>query len=151
MPGTEIRPFAAQDREAFLAMWRAFIATAPNEPGNPRIGEVNFERVMSGGPLRGIVACRDGQPLGFALFLAFPFTWARGDVCYLQDIFVAGEARGQGLARAMIAHLVALGEANGWFKIFWMIPPENATAQRLYDKVAKRMDYIRYDLNVCEP
>lgn len=151
MAQIEIRPFIADDRLPFVEMWKAFTETAPNEPGNPLIGEVNFKRIMSGGPLRGIVASQGAQPLGFTLFLSFPFTWAQGDVCYLQDIFVADSARGKGLAQAMIAYLVGLAKENGWFKIFWMTTPENATAQHLYDKVAKRMNYVRYDLNVCEP
>ena len=61
------------------------------------------------------------------------------------------ESRGKGIAQAMIAHLRALGEKAGWFKIFWMTQHDNFTAQHLYDKVAKRMDYIRYDLNVSAP
>ena len=32
-----------------------------------------------------------------------------------------------------------------------MTQPDNLTAQRLYERVAKRMDYLRYDLNICEP
>ena len=144
-----IRAFEPADRDGFLAMWQAFTATAPDEPGNPEVGQLNFQRVMDGGPLRGIVALDESKRLvGFALFLCFPFTWARGDACYLQDIFVTEEARGRGAAGVMIEHLVALGRAEGWFKIFWMTQPDNHSAQRVYERVAQRMDYLRYDLNI---
>ena len=33
-----------------------------------------------------------GSAVGFTLYMAFPFTWSRGDTCYLQDIFVRDEA-----------------------------------------------------------
>ncbi len=148
-----VRPALPQDRAAFLAMWRDFVATAPDEPGNHEMGERNWDRLMdrtSG--LRCILAVDgDDTPQGFTLFVTFPFTWSKGDACYLEDIFVRAESRGSGAARAMIAHLRQLGEEAGWFKIFWMTQPDNFTAQRLYDKVAQRMDYLRYDLNISEP
>ena len=79
-----IRPFEAADLSGFVSMWQAFTATAPDEPGNPDMGALNFERVQSGPALRGIVAVdAQGALLGFTLFLSFPFTWARGEVCYL--------------------------------------------------------------------
>ena len=93
----------------------------------------------------------DGGLLGFTLYLTFPFTWSRGDVCYLQDLFVFSEARGQGIGRAMIEDLQERARKAGWFKIFWMTQNYNQTAQSLYDKIAQRMDYIRYDLNIGEP
>ncbi|WP_442577500.1 N-acetyltransferase family protein [Mesorhizobium sp. ASY16-5R] len=152
-PAVTIRPALPKDRAAFLEMWRDFVSLAPDEPGNPQMGERNWDRVADAASgLRCIVAVdADDVPQGFTLFLTFPFTWSKGDACYLQDIFVKAENRGSGAARAMISHLEQLGREAGWFKIFWMTQPDNFTAQRLYDKVAQRMDYLRYDLNVSEP
>ena len=148
-----VRDMRAQDREAFLAMWADFVALAPGEPGNHAMGELNWQRIVDPeNPLKAIVAVsEDGALLGFTLYVALPFTWSRGDACYLEDIFTVAEARGRGVARAMLAELEARGRAAGWFKIFWMTQSDNHTAQRLYDRVAERMDYIRYDLNVGEP
>lgn len=148
-----VRPAQAEDRATFLNMWRDFVSLAPGEPGNHTMGERNWGRIMDpASGLRCIVAV-DAQdvPTGFTLFLAFPFTWSNGDACYLQDIYVVAESRGQGIAQAMIAHLRQVGLEAGWFKIFWMTQSDNHAAQRVYDKVAKRMDYLRYDLNVCDP
>lgn len=148
-----VRTVRYADRDAFLEMWRDFVALAPGEPGNHSIGELNWSRILDEGHrLQGLVAVDQAhEPLGFTLYLAFPFTWSRGDVCYLQDIYVRPEARGRGAARAMIARLREIGNSAGWFKIFWMTQSDNFDAQRLYDKVAERKDYIRYDLNVGEP
>jgi GNAT superfamily N-acetyltransferase len=145
-----VRPMRATDREAFLAMWTDFVALAPGEPGNHEMGDVNWSRIDDEAhALKGLVAVDHADtPLGFTLYLSFPFTWSRGDVCYLQDIYVRPEARGRGVARAMIARLGELGREAGWFKIFWMTQGDNLTAQRLYDKVAERKDYVRYDLVV---
>ncbi|MGE0006288.1 MAG: N-acetyltransferase family protein [Parvibaculaceae bacterium] len=148
-----IRPAEAGDRDAFLEMWRDFVALAPGEPGNHRMGETNWARIMDPGHgLQCIIALGDdGTPAGFTLFLALAFTWSTGDACYLQDIYVREEQRGRGIAQAMIEHLRQLGLEAGWFKIFWMTQSDNFAAQRVYDKVARRMDYLRYDLDVCPP
>lgn len=149
----ELRDVQASDREAFLEMWADFVSLAPDEPGNHGMGELNFDRMIDpANALRGLVAVDDGgRPVGFTLYLPFTFTWSRGDVCYLEDIYVRAEARGRGIAQAMIAELEARGRAAGWFKVFWMTQSDNFAAQRVYDKVAERKDYIRYDLNVCDP
>jgi ribosomal protein S18 acetylase RimI-like enzyme len=85
------------------------------------------------------------------LWNTFPFTWSRSDVAYLQDLYVAPQARGRGHAAALIEALAEIGRARGWYKIFWMTQGHNTAAQRLYDRVALRRDYIRYDLPLREP
>ncbi|MBL8583725.1 MAG: GNAT family N-acetyltransferase [Rhizobiaceae bacterium] len=151
---TGIRDVQAEDREAFLDMWADFVSLAPDEPGNHGVmGELNWSRMIDPAhALKALIATdENGAAVGFTLYLPFAFTWARGDVCYLQDIYVRAQARGKGIAQAMIAELEKRGRDAGWFKVFWMTQADNFTAQRVYDKVAKRMDYLRYDLNVCEP
>lgn len=148
-----VRPAQTEDRHAFLEMWADFVALAPSEPGDRSMGDRNWARILDADtPLECIVAVdAHGTQLGFVLFLAFPFTWSNGDVCYLQDIYVRAESRGKGVAQAMIDHLHAIGQEAGWFKIFWMTQSDNYPAQRLYEKVAERKDYIRYDLVVRTP
>ena len=148
-----VRAAQDEDRAAFLAMWQEFVSLHPDEPGNHTMGDLNWQRIMDPtSPLRGIIALDAAQArVGFTLYITFPFTWSRGDSCYLQDIYVAASSRGQGVARAMIAQLSEIGREAGWFKIFWMTTPDNHVAQRLYEKVAKRMDYLRYDLNLGDP
>ena len=152
-PKINVRGARSGDESAFLDMWKDFVGAIPGEPGNHAMGELNWARAMDPAHALQCIIASDGNkgPIGFALFLAFPFTWSRGDVCYLQDIYVAASSRGQGVARAMIAQLSEIGREAGWFKIFWMTTPDNHVAQRLYEKVAKRMDYLRYDLNLGDP
>lgn len=152
-PKINVRGARSGDESAFLDMWKDFVGAIPGEPGNHAMGELNWARAMDPAHALQCIIASDGNkgPIGFALFLAFPFTWSRGDVCYLQDIYVSAQSRGRGAAHAMIVHLQRLGEEAGWFKIFWMTQRDNFAAQRLYEKVAKRMDYFRYDLDISEP
>ena len=153
MSAVSVRSAVAEDRDAFLEMWRDFVSLAPGEPGNHTMGEMNWERVGDPAHALQCIICVDesGAQIGFTLFSSLPFTWSRGEVCYLQDIYVRPESRGKGAAQAMIERLKEMGDAAGWFKIFWMTQSDNFAAQRVYDKVAKRMDYLRYDLNVSAP
>ena len=148
-----IRPMVEADHDAFLTMWSAFVATDPNEPGNSAMGPENWARVMDpANPMQGLVARDDtGTPLGFAVYLTFPFSWSMGEVCYLLDLFVTETARGQRIGEALIHAMEDIGRAKGWYKIFWMTQAQNHSAQRLYERVAVRRDYIRYDLELDAP
>lgn len=148
-----VREARAHDRDAYLKMWADFTSAKPSEPGDPEMGSVNWSRMMNpANPMRGIVVVDEyDQAQGFVCFLAFPFTWSKKDVCYLQDIYVQRHCRGLGYGRLLIEHLVQIARAEGWYKIFWMTERDNVKAQSLYEKIAKRMDYLRYDLVVGEP
>lgn len=86
------------------------------------------------------------EPCGFANFVLHPHTWSMQTVCYLEDLYVASEARGSGAARALIQGLVDMGRQEGWRRVYWHTHEENYRARALYDRFAKRTDYVRYDI-----
>ena len=145
-----VRPAGAEDREAFLTMWEDFVSLDPDEPGDRGMGAANWDRVMDDcNPLQAMIAIdAEGTPRAFVLYLEFPFTWSVGNICYLQDIYVQPASRGKGLARMLINTLSDIGRERGWFKVFWMTQHDNFVAQGLYDKIAERKNYIRYDLPI---
>lgn len=86
-----------------------------------------------------------GGPLtGFALWQHHPSSWAMTDDLYLEDLFVAPEARGAGLGRRLIEDLYAIARQRGYGRIYWMTETGNAAARRLYDRVSAHDDHIRY-------
>lgn len=86
----------------------------------------------------------DGQLVGVAHYLFHSSTWAQ-DVCYLQDLFVAESARGQGVARALIEQVARTAQARGASRYYWLTHHTNARARRLYDRVAAHHGFVRYD------
>jgi GNAT superfamily N-acetyltransferase len=86
--------------------------------------------------------------LGFALHHHHASTWVMGDDCYLEDLFVAPVARGQGIGRALIEDVKALAWAKGWHRLYWHTDEGNTTARKLYDSFAPSDGHIRYRLKL---
>jgi GNAT superfamily N-acetyltransferase len=85
----------------------------------------------------------DGRLVGIAHFLVHASTTS-ADVCYLQDLFTAPEARGKGVARALIAEVGRWAHERGCARAYWHTHSSNATARRLYDQVAENRGFIQY-------
>ncbi len=89
----------------------------------------------------------DGLLVGITHFLTHASTTA-ADVCYLQDLFTAPDARSKGVARALIAEATEWARVQGCSRIYWSTQETNATARRLYDKVALNRGFILYQINL---
>lgn len=94
----------------------------------------------------GYVAERDGALVGLAHVRVFarPLTASVGG--FLDDLFVAPEARGAGVGRALIEAAAADGRERGWTVLRWITASDNATARALYDEVAAATRWVTYDI-----
>jgi GNAT superfamily N-acetyltransferase len=79
-----------------------------------------------------VIAERDGQPIGFALFFHNFSTWKGRRGLYLEDLYVTPEARGSGAGRALLAHLAALALDRGCARFEWSVLDWNAPAIGFY-------------------
>ncbi len=91
-----------------------------------------------------LVAERDGAMLGFAILFDLPEIVFARRCGQLDDLFVLPAARGQGIARALIAEACELGEARGWSHLRWYVPEADAAAIALYERIAARADWRNY-------
>ena len=86
----------------------------------------------------------DEQLTGIAHYIFHRSMWTIGDYCYLQDLFVAKEARDLGLGRALIEAVYQAARAASASRVYWLTQESNTSARALYDKVAERSGFIQY-------
>jgi len=95
----------------------------------------------------GLVAeAGDGRLIGLAHFRPFARPLSATTGGFLDDLFVAPEARGSGAAEALLAELKAIAGQRGWSVVRWITAEDNARARSLYDRVAAKTQWVTYDL-----
>ena len=82
--------------------------------------------------------------LGLAHYLFHRSTITIEPSCYLQDLFTTEDARGKGIARALINTVYENAKAAGCKRLYWQTHETNDTAIQLYNKVAERSGFIVY-------
>jgi len=91
-----------------------------------------------------LVAEVDGKVLGLTHFLHHRSTTRIELTTYLQDLFTAPEARGQGVGRALIEAVYAAAINVGIKRVYWQTHSTNTAGRLLYDRVAKHYGFIVY-------
>lgn len=142
-----IRALTAADRPDWDEMWAGYL-TFYKSSLPPEISDNTFARLLAGELIGLIAEDGEGRVLGFAHALLHANTWSPKPVCYLEDLFVREAARGTGAGRALIEALIARGKAEGWLRLYWQTASDNHTAQALYDRLATRTDWLRYELEL---
>ncbi|MEM1130778.1 MAG: GNAT family N-acetyltransferase [Pseudomonadota bacterium] len=141
-----LRPLAARDRDAWGALWQGYLAFYETELPQSQF-DLQFARLLGGAPrdVQAIVAEDGGGDLvGLAHYLFHCHGWHEADVCYLQDLYVAPAARGQGLGRALIEAVYEAADADGAADVYWTTQDFNAEARVLYDRIGKLTPFIKY-------
>ena len=141
-----VAPLLPADREPWQALARGY-KSFYETPTTEAEYEAAWQRLMSGADVHGLGVKREGELLGIAHFLFHASAWAES-VCYLQDLFTAPRARGQGVARTLIEAVAQQARERGAARYYWLTQEHNAVARTLYDKVARHNGFIRYDYTV---
>ncbi|TWB23919.1 acetyltransferase (GNAT) family protein [Nitrospirillum bahiense] len=144
--GIKIEPIGPDDEAAWRPLWDQYCAFYQADV-DIAVTSTLWARLMDPDfAIKALVARgAEGRILGFCHYVLHPNTWGTSPVCYLEDLFTDPASRGQGVGRALIDQLVALGRARGWGRVYWHTQETNATARRLYDSVAGGADgFVRY-------
>jgi GNAT superfamily N-acetyltransferase len=144
MEGLVVSKLEAGDRAAWEELFRGYLTfyeTSLDGAGYDRA----WEQFQLDERMHALGARADGELVGIVHFLEHASTTA-ADVCYLQDLFTAPAARGQGVGRALIAAVVEAAKDRGCSRVYWVTHETNTTARALYDKVALNSGFIRYQV-----
>ncbi len=143
-----IRPLRAEDEPDWRRLWKAYLAFYETELPE-EIYRLTFSRLLSGLPheYAGLLAIREGKPVGLAHYLFHRSCWLENNACYLQDLYADPEVRGAGIGRALIEAVYRKAAEQGSKEVYWMTQDFNATARKLYDRIAEKTPFIVYQKN----
>ncbi len=147
MNAVTVRPLEISDHAEWRRLWTDYLvfyeASVPEE-----VYAATWQRLFAEGAFepRGLLALVDGKPVGLVHYLFHRSCWSLEGNCYLQDLFTAPQARGAGVGAALIAAVREAAAQRGVTNVYWMTHETNATARKLYDRVARKTGFIEYDL-----
>jgi GNAT superfamily N-acetyltransferase len=82
-----------------------------------------------------------GEPAGFAVWFLNFSTFSGRSGIYLEDLFVRPAQRGNGIGKALLAHLAQQCVANGWSRLQWAVLDWNTPSIEFYKSLgAELMD-----------
>jgi GNAT superfamily N-acetyltransferase len=139
-----VRTLVAADKDAWLPLWAGYLAFY-NAALAPEVTEMTFTRLA--GPdvdMFGLVAEQDGRIADIAHCIVHRSTWAAAPYIYLNDLFVAPDARGSGAGRALIEAAYKRADHIGAERVYWLTHETNVTARRLYDSLAVNDGFLEY-------
>jgi GNAT superfamily N-acetyltransferase len=80
----------------------------------------------------------DGKAAGLALYFTSFSTFQGRPGIYLEDLFVLPEMRGQGIGRALLAHLAAVTVERDYGRLEWSVLDWNKPAIDFYENLGAR-------------
>lgn len=129
-----IRNATVDDAAAVHALIAKLATSVPSHIAL-RSSAADFERAMAGKrpALRALIAEYDGNPVGVLAFFTTFSTWYGTPGVYVQDIFVAEQARGTGLGRRLLAAACQWGLQHGADHLRLSVDRANSSAQAFYE------------------
>lgn len=145
-----IRDADPRDAAGWRALWTGYLTFYEEDLADDVTARTWARLIDPDVPEMASLVCEtaDHKLVGMLNYVVHPITWSSHPVCYLEDLFVDESVRGQGIARKLIEHLSSRGRSLGWHRIYWNTARDNTQAQILYNKVAERTGWVRYDIDL---
>ena len=142
----EIRPLTEEHRAAWQPLWEGYLRFYRAEL-QAAVTEATFAALCDPeGSMAGLIATDSaGQAAGLAHVVFHASTWDTTPSCYLEDLFVAREARGSGVGKRLIEAVYGLAAERGAGRVYWHTQQFNGAARSLYDTVAELRSFVVYE------
>lgn len=144
MQSLEIKAIANSDFDVWLALWKGYQRFYEVDIRDSVTLETWARLLDPLEPMCAALSMAGGRALGLVHSIYHRSTWTTGDYCYLQDLFVADDARGGGVGRALIEYVYAEARRRGASRVYWSTHESNNNAMQLYDRIAERSGFIIY-------
>ncbi|MET0956343.1 MAG: GNAT family N-acetyltransferase [Cryobacterium sp.] len=144
-----VRPLGDKDFFPWLGLFEGYSEFYQSDLTDEKALRVWSWVIDKNHDLDGAVAVNEsGDFVGFTLYRAFPRTLS-GDVgLFVDDLFVAADAREDGVGRALLDFAKEYAKSHGYRQLQWITAADNETAQKLYDEVGTRTSWVTYEAEV---
>ncbi|EPX3299403.1 N-acetyltransferase family protein [Citrobacter freundii] len=144
MNAVTIESAEQKDYASWLPLWinyQTFYRTIISD----EVTKLTWERFFTPSePVYCAVAKYDGKIVGLVHYLFHRSTWAESNYCYLEDLFISEDVRGQHIGKQLIEYVQQQAKKHHTSRLYWHTHETNLRGQRLYDWVAKKSGMIEY-------
>ncbi len=142
----EIRLVRPEDKEDWAILWRAYLDFY--ETKRPaEVYEETWKRIIDPNEaMYSALAFHDSKAVGLVNFLYHKSFWDIEERIYLNDLYVDATYRGLYIGKNLIKVVQKHGSDHNVASVYWLTSTQNAQAQILYDKVATRTSFIKYQV-----
>jgi GNAT superfamily N-acetyltransferase len=144
-----VRNAQKRDFAQWLPLWRGYQAFYRVDLGDA-VTQATWQRFFDATEPMHCAVAEQGQPdgggrlVGIVHYIFHRSCWLLNPSCYLQDLFAAPDARGQGVGRALIEHVYAKAAEAGSARVWWLTHESNTNAMQLYDRIAEKSGFVQY-------
>ena len=140
----KITPLSKSDYDAWLDLWQNYL-TFYETRLPPSTTEKTWRNLLdSDVSIYGFGAWHGDTLVGFTHVVLHPNTWNTTECCYLEDLYVGEDVRGQGVGRALIEQVYDFSSKKNCNRVYWITQESNAIARKLYDAIATQTDIVQY-------
>jgi GNAT superfamily N-acetyltransferase len=144
---TTIRPIEPADQPGWGSLWAGYLAFYETDLPD-EVSALTWRRLLDANePMGGLAAvdAASGELVGICHHVLHRSTWSPTTYCYLEDLFVAPDRRGEGTAGALIEATATTALDAGATKLYWQTHRTNDRARALYDRVASHAGFLVYE------
>jgi ribosomal protein S18 acetylase RimI-like enzyme len=145
----QVRPLGDRDFFPWLGLLEGYSTFYKSELTDEKALRIWSWIIDKNHPLDGAVALNDDdEMIGFVHYREVPLTLTASRGLFLDDLFVVEDARHAGAGRALIEFTKDFARTNHLTQIQLVTASDNKTAQKLYDDLGTRTDWVTYEIDV---
>ena len=139
------------DLPELLPLMRGYCHFYEVDPSDDALMAMSRELIADPGKEGVQLIARDdsGRAVGFATIFWTWTTLSAARLAVMNDLFVSADARGGGVAEALIAACAERAREHGATSLDWQTANDNHRAQAVYDRVGGKSDtFLEYELEL---
>jgi len=138
-----IRYFNSDDLPSWRPLWAGYLAFYDVALPDATTQRTWARLLDPSEPMIGFGAFIGDTLVGICHVIVHRSTWAQRGYAYLEDLFVAPDARGKGAGGALIKQVYEYADSEGLERVYWATEADNP-ARALYDQVADESGFVQY-------